>query len=288
VRDGTGATAPDSFPWVVANDVVVDEQTGQQTEPGAAADLQMKATDDTAGQTLTFSASGLPPGLSINPASGLISGTTGSAIATYTVTVTATDAAGSTGSASFKWAVENLITATLSGETGGAEISTYNVPASVQVDATDSAAGQTLSYSATNLPPGLTLNASTGLITGTPASAGFRQVQLTVTDGTGSAVTVYPSWYVDSVISLSAPRAQISTAGQTVYVRYRIADDAPGVNLSESLQGGPPGVTAYDGVLAGWPEAAGTYHVTILAQDGYTGTASASFTWKVKPAADRG
>ncbi|HEX4087997.1 MAG TPA: ricin-type beta-trefoil lectin domain protein, partial [Trebonia sp.] len=50
----------------------------------------------------------------------------------------------------------------------GNQTSTVGSAASVQVGATDSASGQTLTYSATGLPAGLSINASTGLITGTP------------------------------------------------------------------------------------------------------------------------
>jgi len=70
---------------------------------------QIQATDSAAGQTLTYSATGLPTGLSIS-SSGLITGTP-SAAGTYTVTVTATDTTGAAGAASFTW--------TISGTSGG-------------------------------------------------------------------------------------------------------------------------------------------------------------------------
>ncbi len=64
----------------------------------------MQASDSAAGQSLTYSAGGLPAGLSINSATGLISGTP-TAAGTSNVTVTATDSTGATGSASFSWTV---------------------------------------------------------------------------------------------------------------------------------------------------------------------------------------
>lgn len=70
---------------------------------GTPANLQMSATD-TAGGTLTYSATGLPAGLSINPATGLIAGTP-TAAGSSTVTVTATDSTGPSGTTSFTWAV---------------------------------------------------------------------------------------------------------------------------------------------------------------------------------------
>jgi hypothetical protein len=86
------------------NTVSVANPGAQTGTVGTAASLQATATDSAAGQTLTYSASGLPAGLSINSTSGLISGTP-TAAGTSTVTVTATDSTGATGSTSFSWAI---------------------------------------------------------------------------------------------------------------------------------------------------------------------------------------
>jgi hypothetical protein len=64
--------------------------------------LQMTATGGTA--PYTWSASGLPTGLSINSSTGLISGTV-TRIARYAVTVTAVDATGRSASTTFTWNV---------------------------------------------------------------------------------------------------------------------------------------------------------------------------------------
>jgi hypothetical protein len=64
--------------------------------------LQMRATGGTT--PYTWSATGLPTGLAINSSTGVISGSVGRA-ATYTVTVTAVDAAGRSASTQFGWGV---------------------------------------------------------------------------------------------------------------------------------------------------------------------------------------
>ena len=89
--------------------VTVTNPGGQSTAVGAAANLQIQASDSASGQTLTYSATGLPTGLSINSASGLISGTT-SATGTFAVTVTVKDTTGASGSASFTWTVTSIAT----------------------------------------------------------------------------------------------------------------------------------------------------------------------------------
>ncbi|MFF0416577.1 putative Ig domain-containing protein [Kitasatospora sp. NPDC004745] len=67
---------------------------------------------------------------------------------------------------------------------------------SLQIHATDSASGQTLTYGASGLPAGLAINASTGLITGTPSSAGNSTVTVTATDTTGAGGSTTFGWTV--------------------------------------------------------------------------------------------
>ncbi|NUR00623.1 MAG: hypothetical protein HOY79_30090, partial [Streptomyces sp.] len=55
------------------NTVTVNGPGNQSTVVNTAASLQISASDSASGQTLTYSASGLPTGLSINSSSGLIS-----------------------------------------------------------------------------------------------------------------------------------------------------------------------------------------------------------------------
>jgi O-glycosyl hydrolase len=88
------------------NTVTVTNPGTQTATAGTAASLQVKASDSASGQTLTYAASGLPAGLSINASSGLISGTPTTA-GTATVTVTATDTTGASGSATFTWTVSS-------------------------------------------------------------------------------------------------------------------------------------------------------------------------------------
>ncbi|MFE9424939.1 putative Ig domain-containing protein [Kitasatospora sp. NPDC006697] len=86
------------------NTVTVTNPGSQTTAAGGSASLQVSASDSASGQTLAYSATGLPTGLSINASSGLISGTATTA-GSYTVTVTAKDGTGATGSTTFTWTV---------------------------------------------------------------------------------------------------------------------------------------------------------------------------------------
>ncbi len=85
------------------NTVTVTNPGSQSSAVGASVSLQIHATDS-GGAALTYSATGLPPTLSISSSTGLISGTTTTA-GTYTVTVTAKDSTNASGSVTFTWTV---------------------------------------------------------------------------------------------------------------------------------------------------------------------------------------
>jgi hypothetical protein len=105
-NDG-GGTCEFSHPIVTnpgGNTVTVTNPGSQVGYVGTAVSLQIHASDSASGQTLTYSAAGLPAGLSIGPSSGLISGTPTTA-GTSSVTVTATDTTSAKGSASFTWTI---------------------------------------------------------------------------------------------------------------------------------------------------------------------------------------
>jgi poly(hydroxyalkanoate) depolymerase family esterase len=87
------------------NTVTVTNPGNQTSTVGTAASVQVHATDSGSGQTLTYSATGLPAGLSISSSTGLISGTPTTATSGASVTVTAKDGTGASGSASFTWTV---------------------------------------------------------------------------------------------------------------------------------------------------------------------------------------
>jgi chitodextrinase len=86
---------------------VVDAIADRTSVEGEVLDVHPQATDPD-GDTLTWSATGLPNGLSINPATGAIGGTIVSGAARpqpYAVTITVTDGFGGEASESFDWTV---------------------------------------------------------------------------------------------------------------------------------------------------------------------------------------
>jgi len=163
---------------------------------GSAFSYQIAATFS----PTTFGATGLPAGLAVNSSTGLISGTpTSAAAGTWTVNISATNGSG-TGNATLVLTIAGALPAITSPTSGGGTVGT---PFSYQIAATNSPT----SHGAASLPAGLSVNTSTGLISGTPtsAAAGTWPVTLsaTNTNGTGNApltLTIQnasggPAWY---------------------------------------------------------------------------------------------
>ena len=172
---------------------------GSQTSTvGSPVSLQMQGADSASGQTLTWSATGLPAGLSIS-SSGLISGTPTTA-GSSSVTVTATDTTGASGSASFTWTVNSPAANTVTVTNPGSQTSTVGTAVSLQMQGADSASGQTLTWSATGLPAGLSISSS-GLISGTPTTAGSSSVTVTATDTTGASGSASFTWMVTNTVT---------------------------------------------------------------------------------------
>jgi GH25 family lysozyme M1 (1,4-beta-N-acetylmuramidase) len=103
-----GITGPVDLSYFLRAAVRLVDPGNQLDRRGTAVRLQVASLNAADGQPPQFTASGLPPGLSIN-ASGLISGTISSAASgAYPVTVTAAYPSGVPGSASFSWTVTSV------------------------------------------------------------------------------------------------------------------------------------------------------------------------------------
>ena len=167
------------------NTVSVTNPGDQTSQVNDSVHLQISASDSDSAAKLTYSASGLPAGLAIDSATGLITGTT-SAQAVSNVTVTATDSTQASGSTSFKWTVGTPPAGTVTVTNPGSQWGFRGFPLfqKVQLSATASDGG-TVTFSATGLPPGLTISAS-GAITGTPTAGGTYSVTATATEANGA------------------------------------------------------------------------------------------------------
>ncbi|MFG2388543.1 M4 family metallopeptidase [Streptomyces lavendulae] len=97
------------------------------------------------------------------------------------------------------WAAVNVGTRMVQGVTltsPGNQVSTTTTPVDLQIRAVTGNPGAALTYAAAALPDGLTLDTSTGAITGTPTADGSTTVTLTAKDSTGAFDVVSFAWLV--------------------------------------------------------------------------------------------
>jgi hypothetical protein len=107
-----------------------------------------------------------------------------------------------------------------------------NTAVTLPIQALDSA-GLSLTYAATGLPTGLSINSATGLISGSPTVAGSRQVTVTVADSSGASGSAAFSWTITAPaaappakVTLTNPGNQTTVAGATVALALQANDSA--------------------------------------------------------------
>jgi prepilin-type N-terminal cleavage/methylation domain-containing protein len=187
---------------------------------------------------LTWDATGMPPGLSVVSSTGMITGTP-TTLGTFTVTVTATDRAAASDSAGFTYTVVNPVTVT------SPDDQVSRVGTAVSLPIAGSGGVSPLTFTATNLPAGLSINASSGTISGTPTTAQSTDVTVTATDSQGKAVPVALKWRVFTPVTITDPGPQtavmhsaftlpLTAAGGATPYSWRADDLPPGLSLNAS------------------------------------------------------
>jgi hypothetical protein len=144
----------------------------------------VSASGGTAPYTFSISSGALPTGLLLNSSSGAITGTPTTA-GTFTLTITATDANGCFGSRLYTITIASpgcpaIVLSPTTLPPGMAQIFYAQT-----ITASGGTAPYTFAISAGALPAGLSLNPSTGLISGTPQVSGLFNVTIRATDSVG-------------------------------------------------------------------------------------------------------
>lgn len=212
----------------------------------------------------SYATSSVPPGLALNGATGLISGTPTTAGA-YGFWIEATNSAG-TGSA---WIQLNLESATpveapvitSPGYATGLQGSYFQY----QITATNSPT----QFTAAGLPDGLTLSTSTGLISGYPTGSGDTQVTLSASNtlvGPPANLTIHIAPFAQQP-QITSPLSAYATRNQDFVYTLSASNNPTSVGATAL----PPGLTFQgytdQGVIYGQPTATGTFYVTVWASN---------------------
>lgn len=214
VSDGTDVSNQATVVVSVApvNDAPVAFDPGSRTDPESAEVSFTVSATDADGDSLVFSATGLPAGILISPGTGVIfghlaSGSRGS----YTPVITVTDGEGGTDTVSFGWTVTYVnrapfvVPSASQHVTVGATLSQH-----VFFTATDPDDDE-LTISVTGLPSWLTYDPVTRTVSGTVLQAGTVTVTVTADDGNGGMTSAtFP------LLTAGSPRAYYITSGPLV------------------------------------------------------------------------
>jgi GH25 family lysozyme M1 (1,4-beta-N-acetylmuramidase) len=184
-----GKIVPTDASWLSSSALELAGPGSQSDPTGGAANLQLNAL--TSATAVTYGETGLPTGTSIDTSSGLVSGALPGSAATFPVSVTASAAGVPSATQKFSWYVHGPVSfSPLTSQAGS-----VGSPVRHQVAASDGLSGCTLQYTATGLPPGLTMS-DCGMITGWPTAAGSYDVSVSAADSSGAAAQGSVSWQV--------------------------------------------------------------------------------------------
>ena len=233
----------------------------------------------------TFSLTTSPPGMTINPTSGLIQWTPTS-VGKFSVVVVATNTAG-TNNQSFDIDVVNTSPPNIT--TTAVVVGVKDTLYQYDVDASGAPAP---TYSLTTPPAGMTINTASGMIQWTPTSVGTFPVTVVATNAVG---TDSQSFNIDVVATTSPPNiTSTAVTTGTVNTLYQYDVESSGAPApTYTLTTKPAGMTinSTTGQIEWTPTSAGTFSVVVVATntagtdnqsfDIIVGGAGSSFPWSM-------
>ena len=253
---------------------------GQLTVPYSQT---LAASGGVAPYTWTLISGTLPPGLKLN-SNGTIAGTPAGPLGISSFAVQVTDSSpppALTAQKAFTINIALTLTITTLTLPGGS----VNVPYSQTLAGSGGTPPYIWSISAGALPPGLQLNATTGVISGTPTSTGPNLFTVTLTDSTGLTAPPQQLNITITTLSISSSKTLSITYGAAFSQTLTATGGTPPYTWSIASGTLPTGLqlSSSSGVISGTPTAAGTPTVTVRVTDSQGQTATQVLTFAVSP-----
>lgn len=271
VRDAAGVVVQRTFPLTIGNALTITNINLRTGIVGTLYEEFFQVSGGTPPYTWATVGSAVP-GLFLNPVTGALSGTP-TLQGVFNLTVRVTDSLNQSGQRSYSLTVNpgfRITTETLPAATVGAFYEQTLLLAGGTGPFVWSLSGV--------LPQGITLNASTGVLSGTPNQAGTFAITVSVLDSLGQQTSRQLTLTASQAIRIAPDTAP----NGTVRVAYALTFTASGgtAPYSFALLNAIPGLTldSGTGLLRGTPEQAGNFPFTIRAVDARGLSATRDYT----------
>jgi hypothetical protein len=289
----SGLTGSQAYTLTVnaASSLTVAPATLVNATVNAAYSATVSATGGSGSYTFAVTVGSLPSWMTLNTTTGVLSGTP-SATGTSNFTITATDTANGslTGSQAYTLTVNASSSLTISPSSLTAAIA--NSAYSATISASGGSGTYTFAVTSGSLPSWLTLNSTTGVLSGTPTMTGSSAFTITATDSHTSGLTGSQAYTltVNAASSLTVSPSSLSAA--TANTGYSVTISATGGSGTYTFAvtaGSLPSwltLNSTSGVLSGTPSTIGTYTFTVTATDSHNSslTGSQAYTLTVNAA----
>ncbi len=238
--------------------------------------------------TYSILSGSLPPGTSLS-STGVLSGSAPveSGSTTYSFTVRATDGQSQDSDRSFSLTV-NTDVVTWSTPTNNQVISGFEyAPISNVTASATSAAGYGVVYSANSVPTGITVNANTGVISGTVNTVGNTFTRLTATANTTTRTAIRDVVFNinQDVVTWNSPpdgTQYTLTGGSAISNVTLSATSAAGFGVQYTANALPSGLTLSGSTISGTPTTAQTVNTLLTATANTTNrTATRTISWTI-------
>lgn len=213
--------------------------------------------------TVTLASGSFPPGVTMSvPGNGISLSGTPDTLGTYTFTVHIRDSATTPQSIDVPLTLKVLKILKITSESLKVGVVGRAYADTVQyVNGTPP-----LNWTADSLPTNMTVDTSTGTVSGTPAEPHFRAYRFTVTDSDTpqQSDSRWVNFTIYDVLRVPTPSMTVTAhVNEYLYVPFTYTGGVPPVTVNPSFSTVVSGISFENGVLAGNPVAAGTWTGTL-------------------------